>query len=66
MFNFFKKKKKVKEKEKGKDDYIKEVDLTDSPSILTLDKISQIQSQIHKSICDIKSKIAGHGTGFFL
>ena len=69
MFNFFKKKKKViekeKEKGKGKDDYIKEVDLDDSPSILTLDQISQIQSQIHKSICDIKCKIAGHGTGFF-
>ena len=63
MFKFFKKKKK--ENKTTNDDYIKEAELDGSASILNLDQISQIQSQIHKCICDIKLNISGHGTGFF-
>ena len=64
MFKFFKKKKK--ENKTTNDDYIKEAELDGSASILNLDQISHIQSQIHNCICDIKLNISGHGTGFFL
>ena len=55
MLNFFKK----------KNDYTKEKDLDDNPSLITMDQIMFIHEQMTKCICDIKCLIEGHGTGFF-
>ena len=57
MFSFFKKKKEQK--------YIKEKDLKDNPSPISMDKMLEINEQMTKCICDINCLYEGHGTGFF-
>lgn len=47
-------------------DCINEKDLKGHASPITNDRLKTILEQIEKCICDIKCKIEGHGTGFFL